>query len=115
MKVSNKPAGTQLPTTDAASNASTTGKLNRANANGVDAILTKSSGKSGGAADSTRVDVSERGQQIKKAKEIASKDLNSVDEAKVARLQKMIDDGKYKVDAQSIADRLVDEHMNMPS
>jgi negative regulator of flagellin synthesis FlgM len=111
MKVSNKPAGTQLPTTDAAS----TGKLNRANSSGVDAILTKSTGKTGGAADSTRVDVSERGQQIRKAKELASKDLNSVDEAKVARLQKMIDEGKYKVDAESIADRLVDEHLNMPS
>lgn len=116
MKISNKPAGTQLPTTDAANNSQGTAKANRASANGVDAILTKSSEKkSGGAADSTRVDVSERGQQIKKAKEIASKDLNSVDEAKVARLQKMIDEGKYKVDAQSIADRLVDEHMNMPS
>ena len=115
MKISNKPAGTQLPTTDAANNSQATGKANRASANGVDAILTKSTGKQSGAADSTRVDVSERGQQIKKAKEIASKDLNSVDEAKVARLQKMIDEGKYKVDAQSIADRLVDEHMNMPS
>lgn len=114
MKISNKPAGTQLPTTDAAA-ASQTGKLNRANANGADAILTKSTGKPQGVANSTRVDVSERGQQIKKAKEIASKDLNSVDEAKVARLQKMIDEGKYKVDAESIADRLVDEHLNMPS
>jgi len=115
MKISNKPAGTQLPTLDATNSNQAAGKLNKAKNDGVDAILTKSTGKSAGAADSTRVDVSERGQQIKKAKEIASKDLNSVDEAKVARLQKMIDDGKYKVDAQSIADRLVDEHMNMPS
>lgn len=114
MKITNKPAGTQLPTTDAAAN-SQASKLNRANTAGADAILTKSSTKSQGAANSTRVDVSERGQQIKKAKEIASKDLNSVDEAKVARLQKMIDEGKYKVDAESIADRLVDEHLNMPS
>lgn len=111
MKVTNKPVGAQIPSADAAS----TSKLNRANANGADAILTKSTGKSQGVADSTRVDVSERGQQIRKAKEIASKDLNSVDEAKVARLQKMIDEGKYKVDAESIADRLVDEHLNMPS
>jgi negative regulator of flagellin synthesis FlgM len=111
MKITNKPAGTQLPTTDAAS----TAKLNKAKSQtGVDAILT-SKAKSSGVAGSTKVDVSERGQQIKKAKEIASKDLNSVDEAKVARLQKMIDEGNYKVDAESIADRLVDEHLNMPS
>lgn len=110
MKISNKPAGTQLPTTDAAS----TSRLNKGGAAGADAILTKSA-KSGGVANSTKVDVSERAQQIKKAKDIASKDLNSVDEAKVARLQKMIDEGKYKVDAEALADRLVDEHLNMPS
>lgn len=112
MKVSNKPAGlTNLPTTDAAS----TAKLNKTKSQtGADAVLSSKS-KSVGVADSTKVDVSERAQQIKKAKEIASKDINSVDEAKVARLQKMIDEGKYKVDAESIADRLVDEHLNMPS
>lgn len=58
------------------------------------------------------VDVSERAQMMKKAKDIAS-DV-SVDEAKVARLQKLIDEGKYKVDADAIADRLVDEHLNIP-
>ncbi len=115
MKISNKPAGAQLPTSDAAAS-SQANKSSRAGSAGVDAILTKSTGKpAGGVANSTRVDVSERGQQIKKAKEIASKDLNSVDEAKVARLQKMIDEGKYKVDAEAIADRLVDEQLNMPS
>ena len=115
MKISNKPAGTQLPTTDAASANSQANKAGRAGAGGVDAILTKSTGKSSGAANSTRVDVSERGQQVKKAKDLASKDLNSVDEAKVARLQKMIDDGNYKVDAEALADRIVSEHLNMPS
>lgn len=114
MKISNKPTGTQLPTSDAAASTQAN-KSNRASSAGVDAILTKSTGKSAGAANSTRVDVSERGQQVRKAKEIASKDLNSVDEAKVARFQKMIDEGKYKIDAEAIADRLVDEQMNMPS
>ncbi len=114
MKISNKPTGSQLPTSDAAASTQAN-KSNRASSAGVDAILTKSTGKSPGAANSTRVDVSERGQQVRKAKEIASKDLNSVDEAKVARFQKMIDEGKYKVDAEAIADRLVDEQMNMPS
>jgi negative regulator of flagellin synthesis FlgM len=50
---------------------------------------------------------------MKRAKELAtpSKDI---DEAKVARLQAMIDSGKYKMDAAAIADRLVDEQMKMP-
>ncbi len=61
---------------------------------------------------SAKVNVSDRAQMMQKAKDIASS--TSVDEAKVARLQKMIDEGKYKVDADAIADRLVDEHLRMP-
>lgn len=66
-----------------------------------------------GVKDSAKVDVSARAQQMQKAKEIASRP-DTVDEAKVARLQKLIDEGKYKVDADAIADRLVDEHMTIP-
>lgn len=61
---------------------------------------------------SSKVDVSDRAQMMQKAKEIASN--NSIDEAKVARLQKLIDEGKYSTDASAIADRLVDEHMSFP-
>lgn len=61
---------------------------------------------------SANVNVSERAQMMQKAKDIASAD--TIDEAKVARLQKLIDDGKYKVDAGKIADRLVDEHLEIP-
>jgi flagellar biosynthesis anti-sigma factor FlgM len=61
---------------------------------------------------SARVNISDRAQDVKRAKELA-KQGPEVDEAKVARLQKMIDEGKYKVDAEHIADRLVDEHLMM--
>lgn len=66
----------------------------------------------GGTAESTgsaKVAVSSEAQAFQKAKAIASKD--TVDEAKVARLQKLIDEGKYKVDAKAVSDRLVDEHL----
>ena len=76
----------------------------------------KNSSKSGAAANAvkgdSKVDVSERAQMMQKAKDIASE--SSIDEAKVAHLQKMIDEGKYSVDADKIADRLVDEHMLIP-
>ncbi|HMN67610.1 MAG TPA: flagellar biosynthesis anti-sigma factor FlgM [Bdellovibrionales bacterium] len=62
---------------------------------------------------SANVNLSEQAQMMSRAKEIASEPM-SVDEAKVARLQKMIDEGRYKVDAQSIADKLVDEHLIIP-
>lgn len=62
---------------------------------------------------SAQVSLSEQAQQIKKATEIAKED--KVDEAKIARLQNLIDNGRYNIDAAKIADRLVDEHINMPS
>ena len=37
--------------------------------------------------------------------------IADVDEAKIAKLQKLIDEGKYKVDAKAIADKMVDEHL----
>jgi len=58
---------------------------------------------------SAKVKMSPEAQAIQKAKAIASAD--TVDEAKVARLQKLIDEGKYKVDAEAVADRLVNEHL----
>lgn len=60
-------------------------------------------------ASSSQVNVSERAQSMQKAKEIATADVDN--EAKIARLQKMIDAGEYKVNAEAIADRLVDEHL----
>lgn len=63
-------------------------------------------------AASSRVEVSQRAQDIKKAKELATPG-DSVDEAKVARLQALIDSGKYKVNAEAVAERLLDEHSKM--
>lgn len=66
------------------------------------------------AGDSAKVDLSPRAQELRKAKELATPS-DSIDEAKVARLQKLIDAGQYKVDADAIADRLLDEQMKMPT
>ena len=63
--------------------------------------------------DATKINVSSQARQINKAKEIASQD--TVDEAKIARLQKMIESGEYKVDAEAVADKLVNEHLLLPS
>lgn len=59
--------------------------------------------------EAAQVNVSERAKNIQRATEIAKDD--SIDEAKVARLQKMIDGGEYKVDADQIAERLLNEHL----
>lgn len=58
----------------------------------------------------TRVQLSERAQQMKRAKEIAT-NAPDINEARVAELQKLIDEGKYKTDARAIADKMVDEQL----
>ncbi len=100
-------------------------KVNNNSAKGVNAgtvsgtnlektLATKNNAKAGkadAAMGSTKVDMSPEAQAFQKAKGIASKE--TVDEAKVARLQKLIDEGKYKVDAKAVADKLVDEQIAM--
>ncbi len=63
-------------------------------------------------ASAARVDLSPRAQDMKKIKDIAMS-APAVNSEKVARLQKLIDEGKYKVDSGTIADRMVDEHLLM--
>lgn len=58
---------------------------------------------------SAEVKMSPEAQAFQKAKAIASD--SSIDEAKVSRLQKLIDEGKYRVDAAAVSDRLVDEQL----
>lgn len=58
----------------------------------------------------SKVDLSSRAQDMKKIKETAMA-APDVDEAKVAKFQKMIDEGTYKVDAEALADKMVDEHL----
>ena len=59
---------------------------------------------------SSKLDLSERVQDIKKAYNIASSGPD-VDEAKISKYQSLIDNGKYKVDASKVADRMLEEHM----
>lgn len=61
--------------------------------------------------DATKVNLSSRAQDIKKAKDIAMS-TPDINEEKVARLQKLIDEGNYKTDAAAIAGKMLDEHQN---
>lgn len=61
-------------------------------------------------ASAAKVDISQRAQDMKKIKELAMA-APEVDIDKVAKFQKLIDEGKYKIDSEAIADRMVDEHL----
>lgn len=58
-----------------------------------------------------KAEFSSRAKDFSKAKQVAS-ETPDVREAKVAELKKRIAEGKYKVDANAVADRMVDEHLN---
>jgi negative regulator of flagellin synthesis FlgM len=61
---------------------------------------------------SAKLDLSARAQDLKKAKEVASVGVNDIDESKVAKFQKLIDNGQYKVNARAVAEKMVDEHLS---
>lgn len=109
MKITNNKIGQNLNVLDTnkSDSASKADKIKNARIN--DAKELKTDLKSNDIKDAARVDVSNRAMDAKKIKDIAMS-TPDVDEAKVAKFRKLIEEGKYKVDAKAVADRMVDEH-----
>lgn len=108
MKITHNKVGQNLNMVDGSVNSAKAGGKSDATAKISDAktdALTQAA-----ANNSAKVDVSSRAQEAKKIKELAMA-APDVDEAKVAKFRQLIDDGKYKIDAQAIADKMVDEHL----
>ena len=61
-------------------------------------------------ATASRVDLSPRAQEARRIKELAMA-APDVDQMKVEKFRKLIDEGKYKIDAKAVADKMVDEHL----
>lgn len=101
MKITHNKVGQNL-------NISDTSKADKSG--GIGAGAGKDLGKTLEEMGASKVDLSPRAQEMKKIKEtaLAAPDIN---EEKVARLQKLIDAGEYKVDAKDIADKMVDEQL----
>lgn len=64
---------------------------------------------------SARVDLSPSLQDVSQVKESVSSEINQVDMDKVDKFRRLIESGEYKVDAQAVADRMVDEHLMLGS
>ena len=58
--------------------------------------------------ESSKVELSSRAKDIQTIKNLAT-NAPDVDQAKVDKFQKLIDSGKYKVDAKTLASKMVDE------
>lgn len=108
MKITHNKIGQNLNLTDSGKADKANNIANKATESATsakaDALQTSSLG------DSTKVELSPKAQEAKRIKELAMA-APDVDEVKVAKFREMIDKGTYKVDAQSIADKMVDEHL----
>ncbi len=62
--------------------------------------------------DSVNAEISTKAKDMAKAKQVAS-ESSDVREAKIAELREKIQNKKYNVGADAIADRLVDDHMGL--
>lgn len=109
MKVSNTPASALKNAIQSKDMQTKDADVKKAGKEGMSFAKMASMGSVGPAT----VELSPEAKQIQKATEIAKN--NDIDEAKIARLQSLIDNGKYQIDAAQIAEKLVDEHLKFPS
>ena len=67
--------------------------------------------KSEASRSDAKAEISAKAKDFAKAKAVAA-DAPDVREDRVAELKKRISEGKYQVDAQAVADRMVDDHLS---
>ena len=111
MKITHNKVGQNLNLVDSAKQDRAAGVNSKSTDAKLGALDKLGETKSAPGSDASRVELSPRAKDAKRIKEIAMQ-TPDVDEAKVAKFRKMIDEGNYKVDAKSIADKMVDEHLD---
>jgi negative regulator of flagellin synthesis FlgM len=62
--------------------------------------------------EAVKVDLSNQAKDIRQVKELALA-APDIDMNKVEKFQKLIDEGKYKVDSKAVADRMIEDSMMM--
>ncbi len=102
MKITHNKVGTNLNVVDGSKTDSSKSVDNKNSSKAMPSSILESG--------ASKVELSPRAQEAKRIKEIAMA-APDVDTEKVERLRKLIDAGNYKVDAQAVADRMVDEHL----
>lgn len=108
MKITHNKVGQNLNINDSGKSEKTEGSQKSKGTQSPAASLF--SPEEGGAA--TKVNLSDRALEAKKIKELAMA-APDVDQAKVEKFRKLIDEGKYKVDANAVADKMVDEELSI--
>ena len=93
------------------SEASASKKTGRAGAAADSKDVKKVEKPSAGAVESSKAEISDRGREMAQAKSVAT-DASDVREERIAELKRRISTGKYNVEPDKIADRMVDEHLS---
>ncbi len=103
----NSATGVSAPQTQAAESSSTkkSEQIKKQN-------YTSSAEASQQSTSSAKADISSRAKDMAKAKQVAQ-DTPDVREAKIAELKEKIANKSYRVDANAIADKLVDDHIKL--
>ena len=109
MKITHNKVGQNLNLVDGAKSGKTDAADSIKN-KGLGKVLDSKSDELSKLGEGSKIELSPRAQEAKRIKEIAMS-APDVDEAKVAKFRKLIDEGKYKVDAKDIADKMVDAHL----
>ena len=107
MKITHNKVGQNLNVSDSGKSEKSEGSQKSKSTNSPAASLFAPAGN-----DATKVNLSDRALEAKKIKELALA-APDVDQAKVEKFRKLIDEGKYKVDAKAVADRMVDEELSI--
>ncbi len=116
MKITHNKVGQNLNTTDQFSKSDKATDSSKAKGTQLEALSTHSQVKQAedvknlvkSKNEAVQLDLSDRAKDIKQAKDIALA-TPDVDMDKVEKFRKLIDDGKYKVDAQAVADRMIND------
>lgn len=107
MKITHNKVGQNLNTSDtkADKTGAAGGVNNKSKTSSADSTQAAAEGS-----QAAKVALSPRAQELKKIKELANS-APDVDMNKVEKFKRLIAEGKYKVDAKAVADKMVDEHV----
>lgn len=107
MRVSQSPNGVEGRSETKATKGAT-----KSHASGEGRKLEKPSAKSAISEESVKPEISQKSREFAQAKGIASA-APDVREEKIAEIKRRVAEGKYQVNDDAVADRMVDDHLRM--
>ncbi len=114
MKITHNKIGQNinLKDTQKSDQASQSGNVNKSSADLKTDLKANLNSELGSTQSGSKVDLSARAQQFQKAKQ-AALDAPDMQTDKIAKFKKMYQEGTYKVDADKVAEKMLQEHLDL--